>query len=89
MQGRIGIETEAKITLKEAIEKVLANDPELAISQIYPRDRPDTIKIAQGYFDPVVSVDATKSRTSIPIASAIGGSKSGRLTSKEFIFTPK
>ncbi len=65
MQGRIGIETEAKITLKEMIEKVLANDPELAISQISLEQAGYNIKSSQGYFDPVFSLDASKSRTSI------------------------
>ncbi len=50
MQGRIGIETEAKITLKETIEKVLANDPELAISQIYLEQAGYNIKSSAGIF---------------------------------------
>ncbi|HTY65000.1 MAG TPA: efflux RND transporter permease subunit [Acidobacteriota bacterium] len=89
LQDRIGIETVAKITLKDVIEKVLANDPELAISQIYLEQAGYNIKSSQGYFDPVVGMDATRSRTSIAIASAIGGSASGRLTSKELLFTPR
>ena len=89
LRSRIGIETEAKISLKEVIERVLNNDPELAISHIYLEQAGNSIKASQGYFDPVFSLDAMRSRTSIAVASAIGGSKSGRLTSKELIFVPK
>jgi HAE1 family hydrophobic/amphiphilic exporter-1 len=89
LQKRVGIETEIQITLKEVIERVLANDPQLAISKIYLEESGYSIKASQGHFDPVFSMDATKSRTSIPIASAIGGSKSGRLTSEELVFTPQ
>jgi HAE1 family hydrophobic/amphiphilic exporter-1 len=47
------------------------------------------VKIAKGNYDPVFSLDTSRSKTSIAIASAIGGSSSGRLTNKEFAFKPK
>ncbi len=89
MQPRTGVESESHITLKQAIELVLANDPELAITQISLDQADYGVKIAKGNFDPVFSLEASKSRTSVAIASAIGGSKSGRLTNKEFVFKPK
>jgi hydrophobic/amphiphilic exporter-1 (mainly G- bacteria), HAE1 family len=89
IQSRVGIESESKITLKQTIEQVLANDPELAISHILLEEAGNSVKASQGFFDPVVSLDASKSRTAMAIASVIGGSKDGRLTSNELIFTPK
>ena len=68
---------------------MLANDPDLAITRISLDQAAYGVKIAKGNFDPVFSLEASKSRASIPIASAIGGSKSGRLTNEEFVFKPK
>lgn len=89
MQARIGIEGENHITLTEVIEQVLANDPELAISHISLDQAGYGITIAKGNYDPVFSLETSKSRNSIAIASAIGGSSSGRLVNKEFVFKPK
>jgi HAE1 family hydrophobic/amphiphilic exporter-1 len=89
MQARVGVESENRITLKQVIEQVLANDPELAISHISLNQAGYSVKIAQGNFDPIFSLETTKSKSSMAIASAIGGSASGRLTNKEFVFKPK
>jgi HAE1 family hydrophobic/amphiphilic exporter-1 len=89
MPPRIGVERKTSITLKEAIEKVLANDPELAISYISVEKAGYGVKGAKGYFDPVLTLDGYKSRTATPIASIIGGSESGKLTSTDFTFAPK
>ncbi len=89
MQERVGIESEKRIALNDAIELVLANDPELAISQISLEQAGYNIKGSKGFFDPVFSLETNKSKTSIAIASAIGGSSSGRLNNKQFDFMPK
>jgi hydrophobic/amphiphilic exporter-1 (mainly G- bacteria), HAE1 family len=89
MPERIGIESEQRITLKQVIEHVLENDPELTISRIAVEKAGYGVTISKGYFDPVFSVDTTRSRSAVAIASAIGGSSSGRLTNKEYNFTPK
>ena len=89
MQARVGIESERRITLKQVIELVLANDPALAISHISLESSGYGVTTAKGNFDPVFSLDSTKSKAATPIASAIGGSNSGRLVNKEFAFTSK
>ncbi len=86
---RIGVQGKTNLTLKEAIERVLANDPELAISYISVEKAGHGVKGAKGYFDPVFTLDGFKSRTQTPIATIIGGSESGKLTSTDFTFTPK
>jgi hydrophobic/amphiphilic exporter-1 (mainly G- bacteria), HAE1 family len=87
--GRIGIESERHITLKQAIEWMLENDPELAISHIALEKAGYGVTISKSNFDPTFSFETNASKTSVAIASAIGGSSSGRLTNKEFSFTPK
>jgi hydrophobic/amphiphilic exporter-1 (mainly G- bacteria), HAE1 family len=86
---RIGIQGKTNLSLKEAIERVLANDPELAVSHISVREAGYALRGAQGYFSPVFTVDASKSRSVTPIASIIGGSESGKLNATEFDLSPK
>ncbi len=89
MPPRIGIRNETRLSLREAIEGVLDNDPELAVSRIAVQKAKFGVKGAQGYFIPVLTLDASKSRSVTPIASIIGGSESGKLTATEFVFSPK
>lgn len=85
---RGGIEGETRITLENVIERVLAGDPELEISRISMQQAVHSAKGAEGYFSPVFTLDTAKSRTVTPMASIIGGSSSGKLTSSQFDFTP-
>jgi HAE1 family hydrophobic/amphiphilic exporter-1 len=86
---RIGIKGKTNLSLKDAIEKVLANDPELAVSRIAVEIAKYGVQGSEGYFSPVFTLDTYKSRSATPIASIIGGSESGKLTSTELTFTPK
>jgi HAE1 family hydrophobic/amphiphilic exporter-1 len=85
---RIGIEGETSVTLKGVIEQVVAGDPELEISRISVQQAARSAEGAMGYYDPVFTLDTSKSRTVTPMASIIGGSSSGKLTSTDFNFTP-
>jgi HAE1 family hydrophobic/amphiphilic exporter-1 len=89
LPSRIGVKGKTNLTLREAIERVLANDPELAISRISIEKAGYGIESAKGYFDPVFTLDGSRSRTATPIATIIMGSTSGKLTSTEFTVTPK
>jgi HAE1 family hydrophobic/amphiphilic exporter-1 len=85
---RIGIQGEASIGLKDVIERVLAGDPELDISRISLEQAARNANGAEGYYSPVFTIDGSKSRTITPMASVIGGSSSGKLTSTDFTLTP-
>jgi HAE1 family hydrophobic/amphiphilic exporter-1 len=85
---RIGIEGKARITLKEVIELVLANDPDFEISRISLQQAGHNTKGATAFYIPTFALDTSKSRTITPIASLIGGSSSGKLTATDFTFTP-
>lgn len=89
MRPRVGIESERPVALGQVIEWVLANDPELAISRISLERAGYGIETALGHYDPVLGLEASKSKTAMPIASAIGGSASGRLVNKDLSFSPK
>jgi hydrophobic/amphiphilic exporter-1 (mainly G- bacteria), HAE1 family len=85
---RIGIDGEESLALKNVIERVLAGDPELEISRISLQEAARSANGAGGYFDPVFTLDTSKQRAVTPMASIIGGSSSGKLTSTDFSFTP-
>ncbi len=89
LASRIGIEGTVRVNLKEVIERVLANDPEIELSNISLRQAIHSARGAEGYFSPLFSLEASKSRSVTPMASIIGGSSSGKLTSTELTLTPK
>jgi hydrophobic/amphiphilic exporter-1 (mainly G- bacteria), HAE1 family len=84
LAARVGVNGESGISLRQAIEMALANDPELEISRISLEEAGYSKKAAEGFYMPVFSMDVSKSRTVTPIASVIGGSSSGKLTSTDF-----
>ncbi|MCC6265654.1 MAG: TolC family protein [Bryobacterales bacterium] len=85
---RSGITGARDLTLAEAIELALANDPDIQISRIAMEEAGFREKGALGSFDPVFTLDTYKSRTVTPIATLIGGAESGKLTSKELTLNP-
>jgi len=89
VKPRVGIVAQATLRLPEVIERVLANDPDLAISRIQLEEAGYTIRGAQGYYDPLLGLRAYRTRAVTPVASLIGGTASGKLTNKELNFTPQ
>jgi HAE1 family hydrophobic/amphiphilic exporter-1 len=85
---RPGIITEAPLRLNEVIERVLANDPDLAVARINLEQAGYSITAAKGAYDPVAGLSAYRSRAVTPVASIIGGTSSGRLTTKEWNVAP-
>jgi outer membrane protein TolC len=85
---RVGIAGQFPITLKQAIERVLANNPDLQIARIARQEADYNVTAAEGYYDPLVGLEAHRSRAETPIASLIGGSASGRLTQAELAANP-
>ncbi len=85
---RPGILTEAPVRINQVVERVLANDPDLAVARINREEAGYSITAAQGAYDPVFGLRAYRTRAVTPIASLIGGSASGKLTTKELNLTP-
>ena len=85
---RIGVVGQMSLTLADAIQRVLANDPDLEISRILLQEAGYNVSGAKGFYDPVFGVLLQHSRAVTPIASIIGGSADGRLTNKEWDLNP-
>jgi HAE1 family hydrophobic/amphiphilic exporter-1 len=88
IKPRVGILAQTSIRLPEAIERVLANDPDLQISRIQLEEAGYLIRGAQGYYDPVAGLKTYRTRAVTPVASIIGGTASGKLTQKEWNASP-
>jgi hydrophobic/amphiphilic exporter-1 (mainly G- bacteria), HAE1 family len=88
MPPRIGVTGEARLTLPEAIEKVLKNDPDLRVARIAREEAGYGVIAAKGAYDPVVGIGAYRTRAISPVASVLGGSASGKLTQTEINVTP-
>jgi outer membrane protein TolC len=89
LQPRVGILTETTITLPEVIERVLANDRDLAISRIEREEAGYNVSAAKGVFDPVVGLKAYHTRQISPAASILAGSASGKLGQTELSAAPQ
>ncbi|MBS1859051.1 MAG: efflux RND transporter permease subunit [Acidobacteria bacterium] len=85
---RPGILTQAPLRLNEVIERVLKNDPDLAVARINVEESAYSITGAQGAWDPLFGIRSYRTRAVTPIASLIGGSANGKLTNTELNFTP-
>jgi HAE1 family hydrophobic/amphiphilic exporter-1 len=89
VKPRVGIVTQATLRLPEVIERVLASDPDLAISRIQLEEAGYTISGARGYYDPLLGLRAYRTRAVVPVASLLGGTASGKLGSTDLNFTPQ
>ncbi|HEY7387212.1 MAG TPA: TolC family protein [Bryobacteraceae bacterium] len=88
LPSRVGIAGETSLTLRDVIERVLANNPDLQIARIAREEADDNVKAAAGYYDPTIGFQADRSRAVTPIASLIGGSANGKLTQSEISGNP-
>jgi HAE1 family hydrophobic/amphiphilic exporter-1 len=89
VKPRVGILTEAPLRLPEVIERVLANDPDLATSRIQLEEAGYQVTGALGYYDPLLGLRAYRTRAISPVASLIGGTASGKLTNTDLNVTPQ
>jgi HAE1 family hydrophobic/amphiphilic exporter-1 len=89
LKPRIGILKDSPIRLPEVVARVLANDPDLDISRIQLREAVYNIRAAQGYYDPVASLQAYRTRSITPVASIFGGTADGKLAQETLSVTPQ
>ena len=85
---RVGVTGATTITLKEAIEKVLANDQTLVIARIDRGEASLNLTGAKGAFDPRAGFAAGRTRAVTPVGSLFGGSADGKLTTETYQADP-
>lgn len=85
---RIGILTSAHISLDQVIQRVLANNRDLAVQRIVREQSYLNIKAAKGFFDPVAGIGLQRMRSVTPITSLLGGAADGKLTQENYVADP-
>src|SRR4051812_46089128 len=83
VQPRIGIVGDAHLPLAEVLERVLKSDPDLRVSRIAREQAGYQIPAAQGAYDPVLGLTASRTHAVSPAASILSGTSTGKLTQTE------
>ncbi len=82
---RVGVDgSPLSITLADAIKLTLEQNNDVAIGRLETQAARQSVRAAEGIFDPRVSPNFTYERTVSANTSAIGGAREGRLEQSEF-----
>jgi len=87
--ARIGIFGEQKLTLQEAVGRVLDHDRDILVSRINAEEAVINLRGAKGYYDPVFGLNAYRVKRVTPVASLLGGAANGKITNKELYADPQ
>jgi HAE1 family hydrophobic/amphiphilic exporter-1 len=87
--ARVGVTGSVNLSLRDAIEKTLANDQTLVIARIDRGEADLNLKAAKGAYDPVAGFTAGRTRAVTPVGSLFGGSASGKLTTETWQADPE
>ena len=85
---RIGIFTEARITLDQALQMSLANNKDIEASRIDKQESEYNVIGALGVYDPVIGGTSYWLKQINPVASSLGGSATGAVLSRSWNFDP-
>ena len=88
VKPRTGILGQSTLRLPEVIERVLVNDPDLAISRIQLEEAGYRIRGAQGAYDPLFAMRADKSAPSPPSPPS-SAARQRKLTTQQFEVNPQ
>jgi len=86
---RIGVLGNANLGINEVIQRVLANDRDLAVSRILLEEARYNVTGARGYYDPRAGLNAYRQHSVTPIASLIGGAANGELVQQQYLADPQ
>jgi len=86
---RIGVITDKELTLQDALEMALANNKDIDGSRIDREKAVNNVIGARGYFDPRVGGTISFQKNVTPVASTLGGSASGAVTSRNSLADPQ
>lgn len=86
---RVGIFTQAPLTLDDVLAMALANNRDIAVSRIDRERTGYALVSAQGAYDPRIGSVASVSKNVVPVASALGGTATGAVTNKNALADPE
>jgi HAE1 family hydrophobic/amphiphilic exporter-1 len=86
---RVGVIGQRDLSLPEALSEALANNPDIAVARTTVEQAGYGISGALGAFEPQFGLQSSLVRQVTPIASIIGGSASGAVTSNDLLVGPR
>ena len=86
---RIGVSGDKELTLQDALAMALANNKDVDGSRIDREKAVNTVSGARGYFDPRVGGVTSFQKNVTPVASTLGGSATGAVTSRNSLADPQ
>jgi outer membrane protein TolC len=89
LRPRIGVTTDKELTLQDALAMALANNKDIDGSRIDRDKAINNVLGAKGYYDPKVGGNLSFQKTVTPVASTLGGSATGAVTSRSSIADPQ
>jgi HAE1 family hydrophobic/amphiphilic exporter-1 len=88
LRPRIGVTTDKELTLQDALAMALANNKDIDGSRIDRDKAMNNVLGAKGYYDPKVGGNLSFQKAVVPVASTLGGSATGAVTSRNSIADP-
>jgi outer membrane protein TolC len=86
--ARVGVFSEAQISLQQAIAMALANNNDIDASKIDRELADYTLTAARGVFDPVVGAAGQFQKQVVPVSSSLGGSTTGAVLNRSWQAQP-
>ena len=86
---RIGVVTDKELTLQETLAMALSNNKDIDGSRIDREKAVNNVTGARGYFDPRVGGTVSFQKNVTPVASTLGGSATGAVTSRNSLADPQ
>jgi outer membrane protein TolC len=86
---RVGVIGQRDLSLAEALSEALANNPDIAVARTTVEQAGYGISGALGAFEPQLGLQSSLVHQVMPIASIIGGSASGAVTSNDVLVGPR
>jgi len=85
---RIGVFTEARVTLDQALRMALESNKDIEASRIDKQESEYNLIGAEGAYDPVISGNSYWLKQVNAVASSIGGAANGAVLNKSWFFDP-
>ncbi len=88
LPSRIGVFGEAQITLQQALAMALANNKDITASRIDREIAGYNLTGARGLYDPTIGAVSQFLKQQTPVASALGGSATGAVLTRDLANRP-
>ncbi|HEY6346304.1 MAG TPA: TolC family protein [Bryobacteraceae bacterium] len=89
LSPRIGVSSQAPLTLEQALAMALSNNKDIDSSRVDQAQAAYSVLAARGYFDPRAGANTYLQQATTPVASALAGSPNGSLINRTTLGDPQ